>query len=293
MRMLFSRTRIGASSTPSTSTSPVIQHVPSSNPKVVVTRERGKNAKLIDALAEHGINCLELPLIQHTEGPDLDRLASVLRGKFENFMFNIDKTTFDWIVITSPEAGSVFLEAWKAAGTPSVRIGVVGAGTASIFKNLKQSLDVAFSPSKATGKVLASELPKDGNKRCTVLYPASVKASNEIEEGLSRRGFQVVRLNTYTTIPVDHVDQVVLEKALSAPVVAVASPSAARAWVNLISEPGSWSNAVACIGETTASAAKRLGLRNVYFPMQPGLDGSLWKLQHSEADAEPQAFLIL
>ena len=32
----------------------------------------------------------------------------------------------------------------------------------------------------ATGKVLASELPKDGNKRCTVLYPASVKASNEI-----------------------------------------------------------------------------------------------------------------
>ncbi|GMI91185.1 ARABIDOPSIS THALIANA UROPORPHYRINOGEN III SYNTHASE, DOMAIN OF UNKNOWN FUNCTION 724 3 [Hibiscus trionum] len=259
-RTSFSRTRVAASSF-STSTSPAIQHAPS-NPKVVVTRERGKNAKLIDVLAEHGIDCLELPLIQHTQGPDLDMLASVL-----------SENTFDWIVITSPEAGSVFLEAWKAAGTPSVRIGVVGAGTASIFKNLKQSLDVAFVPSKATGKVLASELPKDGNKTCTVLYPASVKASNEIEEGLSRRGFQVVRLNTYTTVPVDHVDQVVLEKALSAPVVAVASPSAVRAWVKLISEPDSWSNAVACIGETTASAAKRLGLRNVYFPMQPGLDG--------------------
>ncbi|KAL4281386.1 hypothetical protein GQ457_03G039320 [Hibiscus cannabinus] len=243
-------------------TNRVIQLVPSSNPKVVVTRERGKNTKLINALAEHGINCLELPLVQHTQGPDLDRLASVL-----------SEITFDWIVITSPEAGSVFLEAWKAAGTPSVRIGVVGAGTASIFNNLRQSLDVAFAPSKATGKVLASELPKDGNKSCTVLYPASVKASNEIEEGLSRRGFQVVRLNTYTTMPVDHVDQVVLEKALSAPVVAVASPSAVRAWVNLISEPDSWSNAVSCIGETTASAAKRLGLRNVYFPVQPGLDG--------------------
>ncbi|KAK8585043.1 hypothetical protein V6N13_138983 [Hibiscus sabdariffa] len=263
-RISFSRTTIGASSTSSTSTSQVIQLVPSSNPKVVVTRERGKNTKLINALllAEHGINCLELPLVQHTQGPDLDRLTSVL-----------SEITFDWIVITSPEAGSVFLEAWKAAGTPSVRIGVVGAGTASIFNNLRQSLDVAFAPSKATGKVLASELPKDGNKSCTVLYPASVKASNEIEEGLSRRGFQVVRLNTYTTVPVDHVDQVVLEKALSAPVVAVASPSAVRAWVNLISEPDSWSNAVSCIGETTASTAKRLGLRNVYFPVQPGLDG--------------------
>ncbi|XP_039032984.1 uroporphyrinogen-III synthase, chloroplastic-like isoform X3 [Hibiscus syriacus] len=261
-RISFSRTRIEASSTSSTSTSQLIQNVPSSNPKVVVTRERGKNTKLIDALAEHGINCLELPLIQHTQGPDMDRLASVLT-----------ETTFDWIVITSPEAGSVFLEAWKSAGSPSVRIGVVGAGTASIFKNIRQSLDVAFAPSKATGKVLASELPKEGKKRCTVLYPASMKASNEIEEGLSCRGFQVVRLNTYTTVPVDHVDQVALEKALSAPVVAVASPSAVRTWVNLISEPDSWSNAVACIGETTASSAKRLGLRNVYFPIQPGLDG--------------------
>ncbi|XVE94841.1 hypothetical protein REPUB_Repub02eG0044500 [Reevesia pubescens] len=266
-RISFSPSRIGVSSSPSSS-SQVIQHVPStSNPKVIVTRERGKNAKLINALAKHGISCLELPLIQHTQGPDLYRLASVLSAE----------TTFDWIVITSPEAGSVFLEAWKEAGTPSVRIGVVGVGTASIFENLmqssKQSLDVAFAPSKATGKVLASELPKDGNKRCTVLYPASVQASNEIEEGLSSRGFQVVRLNTYTTVPVDHVDQIVLEKALSAPVVAVASPSAVRAWVNLIPGPDSWNNSVACIGETTASAAKRLGLKNVYFPMQPGLDG--------------------
>ncbi|XP_017981286.1 PREDICTED: uroporphyrinogen-III synthase, chloroplastic isoform X3 [Theobroma cacao] len=263
-RISFSHSRIGASS--SSLTSQVIQHTPTSNPKVVVTRERGKNSKLIDALAEHGINCLELPLIQHTQGPDFDRLASVLSAE----------TAFDWIIITSPEAGSVFLEAWKAAGTPSVRVGVVGAGTASIFDNLmqssKHSLDVAFAPSKATGKILASELPKDGNRRCTVLYPASVKASNEIE-GLSSRGFQVMRLNTYTTVLVDHVDQIVLEKALSVPVVAVASPSAVQAWVNLISKPDSWSNSVACIGETTASAAKRLGLRNVYFPTQPGLDG--------------------
>ncbi|XP_024040777.1 uroporphyrinogen-III synthase, chloroplastic isoform X7 [Citrus clementina] len=213
-----------------------------SNPKVVVTRERGKNGKLIKALAKHRIDCLELPLIQHAQGPDTDRLSSVL---------NAD-TIFDWIIITSPEAGSVFLEAWKEAGTPNVRIGVVGAGTASIFEEVIQSskcsLDVAFSPSKATGKILASELPKNGKKKCTVLYPASAKASNEIEEGLSNRGFEVVRLNTYTTEPVHHVDQTVLKQALSIPVVAVASPSAVRSsWVNLISDTEQWSNSVACI----------------------------------------------
>ncbi|XP_021803382.1 uroporphyrinogen-III synthase, chloroplastic-like isoform X1 [Prunus avium] len=65
----------------------------------------------------------------------------------------------------------------------------------------------------------------------------------------------------------------VLKLALSAPVVAVASPSAICAWVNLISELEQWNNSVACIGETTAKAAKKLGLRNVYYPANPGLEG--------------------
>ncbi|KAI3460256.1 hypothetical protein Pfo_016919 [Paulownia fortunei] len=234
------------------------------SPKVVVTRERGKNSKLINALANHGIDCLELPLIQHTQLPDFDKLSSVLGS-----------TSFDWIVITSPEAGVVFLDAWKAAGTPKVRVGVVGAGTASVFEKIvpssKQSLNVAFIPSKATGRVLAAELPNYGSAMCTVLYPASAKASNEIEEGLAKRGFEVTRLNTYTTAPISHVDQMVLEQALIAPVIAVASPSAIRAWVSLM--PQKWDNAAACIGETTALAAKKLGLRNVYFPANPGLEG--------------------
>ncbi|XP_022962039.1 uroporphyrinogen-III synthase, chloroplastic-like [Cucurbita moschata] len=249
-----------------------------SAPKVVVTRERGKNGKLIDALARHGINCLELPLIQHSQGPDLNRLHSVLSD-----------SVFDWIIITSPEAGLVFLQAWKDAGMPKVRIGVVGAGTANIFDEVLQSsnlLEVAFAPSKAIGKVLASELPKLGNTKCSVLYPASTKASNDIEEGLSNRGFEVMRLNTYTTSPVDYVDQFILEQARSLPVVTVASPSAIRAWVNLISEPKEWEKSLACIGETTAAAAKRLGLKNIYYPKNPGLEGwvdSILEALRSEA----------
>ncbi|KAF9622648.1 hypothetical protein IFM89_032569 [Coptis chinensis] len=234
--------------------------------KVVVTRERGKNGKLIKALAKYDINCLELPLIHHTQGPDLDRLPTVLSD-----------TTFDWIVITSPEAGSVFLDAWRAAGTPKVRIGVVGAGTATIFKDVTQSsnksLSISFSPSKATGRVLATELPKFGNSRCTVLYPASLKAGNEIEEGLTDRGFEVTRLNTYSTEPVHDVDHMVLAEALSVPVVAVASPSAVKAWVSLLPQSEGWDHPIACIGETSASAAKRIGLKNVYYPTNPGLEG--------------------
>ncbi|KAL9312984.1 hypothetical protein ACSQ67_018436 [Phaseolus vulgaris] len=255
--------------------------------------------------AKHDINCLELPLIEHTQGPDLDRLPSVLGDN-----------AFDWVVITSPEAGSVFLEAWRASGMPHVKIGVVGTGTASIFEETLQSsnlsLDIAFVPSRATGKVLATELPKIGNK-CTVLYPASAKAGNEIEDGLSNRGFEVTRMNTYTTtrvsylcvsiferftasptlkllcqVPVQHVDHTVLKLALDAPVLTVASPSAIRfpieiiyqvqlicchsAWKNILSDL-EWNNSVACIGETTATMARSLGFTNVFYPKQPGLEG--------------------
>ncbi|GAB2291381.1 hypothetical protein Dimus_025639 [Dionaea muscipula] len=251
---------IKASSSPSSSSS--AQH---SYPEVVVTRERGKNGKLINALAVHGISCLELPLIQHLQGPDFTQLCAVL-----------GETEFDWIIITSPEAGAVFLDAWRAAGNPRVKIGVVGSGTASIFQEVIQSsnaIEVAFAPSKASGQVLASELPKSGERGCSVLYPASAKASNEVEEGLLNRGFHVTRLNTYTTVPVHHVDQQTLEVALAASVVAVASPSAVRSWVELIPSREVWNKAVACIGETTGLAAKRLGLLNVYYPENPGLEG--------------------
>ncbi|WMV20265.1 hypothetical protein MTR67_013650 [Solanum verrucosum] len=119
---------------------------------------------------------------------------------------------------------------------------------ASIFDEVvqssKQYLDVAFAPSK--------------------------------EEGHFGRGFEVTRLNTYTTAPVNHVDQYLLELALSAPVVAVASPSALRVWANLTASR-QWDNAVECIGETTTSAAKKLGFRNIYYPTSPGLEGVYWE----------------
>lgn len=37
---------------------------------MVVTREAGKNGKLVKALSQHNISCVELPLIEHAAGPD-------------------------------------------------------------------------------------------------------------------------------------------------------------------------------------------------------------------------------
>ncbi|KAH7426409.1 hypothetical protein KP509_10G001000 [Ceratopteris richardii] len=184
---------------------------------------------------------------------------------------------FDWIVITSPEAASVFLDGWRKAGFPEARLAVVGVGTGQVFEKVElenTKLSIDFVPSKANAKILAEELPKLLNGREKVLYPASAKASNELEMGLSARGFEVIRLNTYSTEAVKFIDSSILEIAISSPVVALASPTAVRAWVDVI-DVSTWSGAAACIGQTSAVAAQKAGLKRVFYPENPGIEGSL------------------
>lgn len=58
--------------------------------------------------------------------------------------------------------------ALRAAGTPNVRVSVVGAGTASIFDEARQSskhlLDVAFTPSKGIPACTHVYMPMNASK---------------------------------------------------------------------------------------------------------------------------------
>jgi uroporphyrinogen-III synthase len=56
-------------------------------------------------------------MIETKDGPDKGKLASTLKSQH-----------FDWIVLTSPEAASVFADSWHASGSPDVRVAVVGEG---------------------------------------------------------------------------------------------------------------------------------------------------------------------
>ena len=110
----------------------------SGRPVAVVTREKGKNDKLVALLEvqgapppsvhgtestphpltvttvwdrrvrsqEAGIASVELPLIEHCDGEDRVRLPTVLRQE-----------KFDYVAVTSPEAAHVFLgESSRSAG---------------------------------------------------------------------------------------------------------------------------------------------------------------------------------
>ena len=229
---------------------------------VVLTREKGKNDKVRDMLDKRGIETLELPMVETAPGPDADRLPAVLKS-----------AAFDWVAITSPEAARVFVEGWRVAGRPEVRIGVVGIGTGKVLEAMNEPVLLPqFMPSVANAEHMGPELPFIEGGSNAVLYPSSAKASTALQEGLEQRGFHVTRLNTYNTVTVESVDPGRLDLAKKARVVAIASPSALKAWVAHVGQARAEQMTIACIGSTSARAAEKLGLKNVVFAEQPGLD---------------------
>jgi len=165
-------------------------------------------------------------------------------------------------VITSPEAARYFLGAWYLAGAPEVRVAAVGESTARVLEG--QGLEVAFLPSRAEARALARELPGAGR----VLWPTSARAGDELVKELARRGFEVRRLNVYTTrrrAPSEEER----EAARRAVAVMLGSPSAAEAWASL----GLPLLPAAAVGEKTGKRAEELGFSPVVAAREPGLLG--------------------
>lgn len=223
----------------------------------------------------HG-TILQVPCIAHQDGPDLPMLPIALREK-----------GLSYVIITSPEAAKVFLGGWKGAGRPSVPVACVGKSTGEVLE--AGGITPVFTPSKATGETLAAEIPfpssceADGEKQQEgehkgprILYPASAKAQMTLEEGLSARGFEVQRLNTYDTVPAEWSIEAEAAAA-SASVATFGSPSAVKTWAARLGVRHLDRNSAlaACIGETSAKACREAGWSDatIFYPEKPGIQG--------------------
>jgi uroporphyrinogen-III synthase len=227
-----------------------------------LTREDGKNDKLQKLLDARGVSHAELPCIAAQRLPGFEDLTAALETA---------AVQHSWVVLTSPEAATIFLDAWGAAKsrvasscTPQLpKLATVGVGTARVLTDAH--VPTAFVPSKATGKVLAAELPAE--EGAEVLYPASALASGVVESGLTARGIRTRRIDTYTTVAATW-NSSELERARAAAVVTFGSPSAVRVWAE---RAGTGATAV-CIGETSAAECRRVGFERVLAPESPGVE---------------------
>ena len=132
---------------------------------------------------------------------------------------------------------------------------VVGKGTRAILEpHEHRGISVVFTPSKATGAVLAEELPlpTSGSKR--VLYAASVKAADTIVDTLRGRGFYCSRINTYDTRAVTTLPRRQLETAMKADLVTLGSPTAVHSWVEVVGSAHARLVPISAIGPVTQRA---------------------------------------
>lgn len=254
---------------------------------VALTREPPKNEPLDALLTARSIPTVHLPCVARLDGPDLPALPAALASPPGG-------CPWAWVVVTSPEAASIVVDAYVAAGRPSPppRLAAVGDATGRVLA--AAGLPVAFVPSVATGAVLVAELPPpppaarpgvpDAAAAAAVLYPASMRAGPGVADGLAARGYAVTRLDAYTTAPaVWGADEAAAATRVG--VVSFASPSAVKAWVSnggggVVGAGGGGAGdggaaaatvIAACIGETSAKAARAAGFGRVMAAAEPGL----------------------
>lgn len=83
-------------------------------------------------------------------------------------------------------------------------------------------------PPQAYGKIMGAELPHVPGGTDVVLYPASARASGDLQNSLEASGFKVSCIRTYDTVGVKSADPELLRQALAADVVTFGSPSAVK-----------------------------------------------------------------
>jgi uroporphyrinogen-III synthase len=241
---------------------------------VAVTREDGKNAKLIEQIKEtvslwDQVEILELPCIEHASGPDYEILESTLVNG-----------SWDYVAVTSPEAANVVASVWDAVRDNHIPVVAVGKATEKTLE--KFGIAVSFVPSKATAETLAEELQLKGEST-TLLYPASARAQQTLQKGLEARGFQVTRLNTYDTVTASWTEEQ-KEQSKRVKVACFASPSSIKGW--LLNTGGNRDVAAACIGETSATACRghTWPEGQIYYAESPGIEGWVDSIQSAVQD---------
>lgn len=189
---------------------------------VVVTRAAEQAGPFVEQLRALGATVLEVPLI---------RITGPLDGGAALAAVAADIVSYDWVVLTSPNAAIRFAEALFAHG-PSIGVGdlppiaVVGPGTASVVTGV--GLDVALVSDRAIGDGLVASFPAGTGR---VLLPRAAVARDVVPDGLRAKGWRVDIVDAYRTEPVP-ADPALGLHVRAADAIAFTSSSTVRAFVS-------------------------------------------------------------
>jgi uroporphyrinogen-III synthase len=220
----------------------VASELPLAGRTVAVTRAAEQAGPLVTRLEALGALVFEVPLIAIADPLDG---GAALRAAVAAL------DTYDWVVLTSPNAARRFLDA-VGSGPVSPRIAAVGPGTAQVVLDRGRGVDLI--PQRAIGEGLVEAFARGPGR---VLFPRAEVARAVVAEGLADKGWTVDVVDAYRTVPApvtpDHV-----KALLTADVVVLTSSSTATATASALA--GAAPQRVVSMGIATTLTANNIGL---------------------------------
>jgi uroporphyrinogen III methyltransferase / synthase len=216
---------------------------------VVVTRARHQARAVGEELSALGAEVLYLPLIETVEPSSWEPLERALP--------RLAGGDYRWVAFTSVNGVRGFAARRGSTAIPkTVSVLAVGPRTAAELRAAGIEPDVV--PDDHSGAGMAAALGVGPGR---VLLARGEGAPQDIVELLTARGWIVDEVFTYRTVPAEpDPDALARVRAGRFDAVTFASPSAVGRFVEVVGALDS-SVVVACIGPTTAAAARSSGLR--------------------------------
>jgi len=252
------------------------EHLPLSGKRIVITRPRSASNELEQRLSLAGATTIHCPMIKIMYPVSNDALDDAIRG--------IDR--YQWVVSSSVHGVAGFFKRLTALGLDARAIGdckVAVVGPATAKKLRRQGIRPDLVPPAYTGDALARALCESSSLlRGRVLFACGDLARATIPEVLRHGGAVVDEVVVYSTVDATprRATCNLIREGVDA--VVFCSPSAVRRFAALGLEARDAT--IACIGPTTAAAAREMGLKVEVVPEEHTGDGLVAALERHFAE---------
>lgn len=231
--------------------------LPLQNKLFISTRPVRASDELRRLFSEAGATLLEFPLIEIK--------AATLSAEEKKLFSRLDQ--FQWLILTSPNGVEYFFEILKETTgnqklPESLQIAVIGEKTRKTLK--KYGYNPTFVNPGSTAEDFAESFAKQiamENSKSNIVLPLGNLARTVIQEHLGKLA-ECTRINIYQTEMPEKVDKTIKEKIESNryDMLIFTSPSGIENFLKIFSGLNVENIRLACIGETTANAARKKGI---------------------------------
>lgn len=212
--------------------------------RIAITRSLAQASSMSTLIRKHHAEPVLIPLIQTAPPKDLDAFQLATKDEY------------DWAVYTS--VNSVDAVATYAQQFPILaKVAAVGPKTAQALHSHGQHVDLLAPEHDFSARGLLEVIPAGTGR---IFYPHADIAAPTLSEGLRAKGWDVVEVVAYRTVPYLPSEKIVTEvQKGTLDAVTFTSSSTVTNFVKTLGIPPA-GTLIACIGPATAQTALKLGL---------------------------------